>query len=565
MKKILLNTHRLFSNKTSLVFAVLLLAAILRFWRLGSIPPSLTQDEAALGYNAYSILMTGKDEYGKLLPIIFKSFGDYKPGLYIYLDVPFVFAMGLNEFAVRLPSAISGVLSVYLIYLICRELFIKKSHKFAVITAFVAAINPWLIYLSRGAWEANVCLLLTLSGIYFFLKAFERNRYFILSACFFGLTLLTYQGAKLSSSIVVLILLIIFGKQIFKFDKRCLYGGAFLGILLSLPIVFTMLNGQAGRLRVASIFSYPRSAEYIQTFLDQGNEKIGSPAYLAFHSETLNFARGIMGRYFNHFSAKFLFFEGDYQNPGHSAPYQGMFLLGDIIFLVVGIFALIRDSKLFNKQNIFILLWLVLSPFPAILSRDQVQSVRAVNLAIPLIFAVSSGLDYLLGKIKSFKWSLPGYLILAVIFSAGFLYFADAYYIHVPKHNSNYWNYGYKEVVFTVSTADFRQKNIVVEQSYSQPYIYFLFYQKYDPYKYQQMARLDESKSGDVGLVEQIDNVYFKYLDWPQDKRERNVVVVADDIQAPIDDIEKCANCKVLREIKYLDGREIAYRVIEIK
>ena len=76
--------------KNWLLIGILVLAAALRLVNLSSVPPHLTQDEASLGYNAYSILKTGKDEYGQLLPVVFKSFGDYKPGLYIYLTVPTV-------------------------------------------------------------------------------------------------------------------------------------------------------------------------------------------------------------------------------------------------------------------------------------------------------------------------------------------------------------------------------------------------------------------------------------------------------------------------------------------
>ena len=109
-----------------ILFLILALAAFLRFYQLGINPPSLDWDETAEGYNAYSILKTGRDEYGKFLPVIFKSFGDYKPGLYVYVDVPFIAALGLNEVSTRLPSALAGILSVYLIYLICNKLFDKK-------------------------------------------------------------------------------------------------------------------------------------------------------------------------------------------------------------------------------------------------------------------------------------------------------------------------------------------------------------------------------------------------------------------------------------------------------
>ena len=155
---------------------IILLALFLRVWRLGVNPPHLTPDEAALGYNAYSILRTGRDEYGKLLPIIFKSFGDYKPGLYVYLTVPFVGLFGLNELAVRLPSALAGVLAVYLIYRVVLEVFKENTSKInyqrlAMMASFLLAISPWHIHFSRGAWEVNVSLTLTLAGIYFFFRA----------------------------------------------------------------------------------------------------------------------------------------------------------------------------------------------------------------------------------------------------------------------------------------------------------------------------------------------------------------------------------------------------------
>ena len=82
-------------NQLTLLIGIIILAALLRLWHLDMNPPHLTPDEASLGYNAYSILKTGKDEYGTFMPIIFKSFGDYKPGLYVYAAVPFVAVFGI--------------------------------------------------------------------------------------------------------------------------------------------------------------------------------------------------------------------------------------------------------------------------------------------------------------------------------------------------------------------------------------------------------------------------------------------------------------------------------------
>src|SRR5258708_17886240 len=129
-----------------IILLILLAALFLRIYRIDSNPPGLTPDEASLGYNAYSILKTGKDEYGTFLPLIFKSFGDYKPGLYIYFTAPFVAVFGLNETSVRLPSVVAGTITVFLVYLVTKELFGKE--KLSLIAMAVAAFNPWLIYFS---------------------------------------------------------------------------------------------------------------------------------------------------------------------------------------------------------------------------------------------------------------------------------------------------------------------------------------------------------------------------------------------------------------------------------
>ena len=543
--------------KTSkILFAILALAAILRFWALGSIPPHLTPDEASLGYNAYSVLKTGKDEYGKTLPIIFKSFGDYKPGLYIYLTVPFVATLGLNEFSVRLPSALVGVFSVLLIYLISRKLFEKE--KLALSISFVAAINPWLIHFSRGAWEANVSLTLALAGIYFFLRALDKPKNLILSAAFFGLTALAYQGAKLSSGVVILILLILFFKKLFALEKKILVVSVTAALIITLPIVQSFFTGETGRLEVFSIFSYPRKEDSLTTFLTQGGEKIGDTTYYLFHPEALNFKRAILGRWFNHFSGRFLFFEGDWQNPRHAAPNHGVLLISDMVLLVLGIISLLKLGL--KKETAFVWLWLILAPLPAILSRDLVHGVRALNLAVPLCIILGFGLESLLSAKKLVRYGF------AAVFLASFVYFLDAYFVHIPKHASKYWEYGYKQIVEKVSPIQSNYKEVYIQQSYAQPYIYFLFFQKYDPAKYQRVAKLTESQyKGDVGLVERLDNICFCAIDWPAQRGKGNSLFVADTIAIPPSDSDNLELFKEIAEIKYLNGLDTAFRIVEVK
>src|SRR3989338_3664765 len=100
--------------KRVVLIIIILLAAFLSLWRLDSYP-ALNADEAAIGYNAYSLIETGRDEHGNPWPIHFQSFNDYKPGLYFYLVLPFIKILGLNEWSVRIPNAFLGVLTVFIV------------------------------------------------------------------------------------------------------------------------------------------------------------------------------------------------------------------------------------------------------------------------------------------------------------------------------------------------------------------------------------------------------------------------------------------------------------------
>lgn len=524
-------------NKFLLI--IIILAAVIRLWDLGNVPPSLTPDEASLGYNAYSILKTGRDEYGKLFPIIFKSFGDYKPGLYVYLTIPSVAILGLTEFAVRLPSALSGVLIVYLLYLITAKLF--KSLKIGnwsleIVVALVATFNPWLIYFSRGAWEANFSLMLTLIGIYFFLKSIEASKYIVHSSVFFALTLLTYQGAKLSTLIVVLILTIIYLKDINKIARTFLAKSLLIGIIITSPVVLSLFNGQSSRLEVFSIFSYRRPIEETGKYLNN--------YYYLYHSEPLNYFRAISGRWFNVFSGSFLFFEGDSQNPIHTAPYQGVMLLSDLLFLPLGFFMLFKNKL--EKSHKFILIWLILAPLSATISRDTTNAVRSLNTAVPLIIISSFGLFFIIRKFNKII------VVCSMLYAlCSMIYFIDSYFIHLPAHNSQIWRYGYKQAVNYVIDNKENYSIVVFEQSYNQPYIYYLFYSR-------RLIKTDLSSGEnikDVGLVQFIDGIEFKNLDWQELRNINNVLVVSS--QNPL-------NLKTEKQIKFLNGYDTAFNIIKL-
>src|SRR3989337_3427432 len=157
------------------LLAIIALATILRFYQLGENPPSLDWDETAHGYNSYSILKPGRDEYGYRLPLSFRSFDDYKPPIYTYLVVPSIAAFGLNDFAVRFPSAALGVLTVIFTYFMVFELF--KNRTIAFLSSLFLAISPWHLQFSRVAFETNSAIFWSVLGTFAFLKGIKTIKY----------------------------------------------------------------------------------------------------------------------------------------------------------------------------------------------------------------------------------------------------------------------------------------------------------------------------------------------------------------------------------------------------
>lgn len=474
-------------TKEKIILIIVLIAGLfLRLYNYNY--PPLLWDEAALGYNAYSILHTARDEYGQFLPLIFKSFGDYKPGLYVYLTLPFVAIFGLNPLAVRLPSIIIGSLLPFLAYL-----FIKKNSQskyLPLLFATLIAFNPYNIHYSRGAWETNILTFELLLAAYFFF----RKKYFS-SSLIFGLTLYTYQSGKLTSLLLIAILLLLnYSKSFFKKDFILRF--IFPLFIFSLPILYGLLTqNQGNRLQVVSLLSYPRSEEEVKQITAESR----ALDYQLFHNQFLFFTKNFISRYFNHFSSKFLLTDGDWQNPRHSAPYTGVLLLPSVLFLVLGLF-----TKKYSSTKLFFLLWLLLAPIPAALTRDQVQATRIMSFSLPLCYFAALGLEFFFTKYNQLILKI----LVFAIFLLSLVNFLDLYFNHMVKKSPQDWLYGYQSAMdYALKYGENRA--VYFTPFYGQPYIYYLFNQSYDPLRYQSQAELITS-SLDTGIVKNIDNFVFE-------------------------------------------------------
>jgi 4-amino-4-deoxy-L-arabinose transferase-like glycosyltransferase len=103
-------------NMKWVIVGIVTIASLLRLPYLNTHMVSLYGDEIAIGYNAFSIVKTGRDEFGRFMPLQFQSWGDQKNPTYIYAVSAVQLITGATPASVRIPSAISGVLTVYLTY-----------------------------------------------------------------------------------------------------------------------------------------------------------------------------------------------------------------------------------------------------------------------------------------------------------------------------------------------------------------------------------------------------------------------------------------------------------------
>jgi len=510
------------NKKLIILTTITFLGFILRIYRLDVRPLGFTWDEAALGYNAFSLLQTGRDEHARRLPIIFKSFGDYKPGLYIYSTVPAINIFGLNEFATRLPSAIFGTLLIIVVYLLTRNIF----------ASLLLAINPWAMHFSRGAWEANLNLLLVTLAVLLFIK---KN--YLTSALFFGLTLWAYQGAKFFTPVILISLILIYKPNFQKLFKPLL-----LLLLLLLPIAIGF-GSQSGRLKVFSVFSYVRPDSAVSEILRQDGSSVKNLTYYLFHSEIFDQGRGVVQRYLNHFSPRFLFVDGDWSNPRHSTPFYGYLHIPEILTLLIGLYFFF---KLQTSNFKLILLWLLLAPLPAALSRDLVSGVRSIPMIIPLVIISGLGLSKILSKKLLILLYSPALLLFTI-------YFLDLYFVHSPFYFSQYWLTPYKHTIELINNNIAGFDRVVFTNTLGQPYIFVLFYNRIDPGFFWTRSQRVDNPVGDVGEVTNLDKYAFMRVDWPTQRGDTSTIFVGNQYELPDQDMNP-PNLVRLGEIEYPDG-----------
>ena len=513
-----------------LLTLIVLIGAVIRTVGIVNPETGFYVDEAALGYNAKSLIETGTDEYGQSLPLAFRSFGDFKSPLFIYSAIPLVKLLGI-PLGVRLTAAIWGVLTIWWTAEISRTILKKEKKKTAcvagLVTAVVLALSPWHVNLSRHAIEAVMATALWSLGLLLLVRKKYSTAIISLS-----LSALTYHSTKYA---VPLLFLILAGFYLTK-NKRLKIKGvdkfSLIAGLFALLVIVINLQG----------FS---------------NARAGGVALLGVNGwwKTI---RDMAASYLAYFSPRVLNL-GDWQVRNSVYGIDNVPLLV-IIFFFFGLWTTGRKWFKTKQLNyLIVLLALLLSPLPASATIDPFHSIRSLIMLVPLAVLAGLGLAELAKKLNKNCFKLLS--VLMVCFSLWqMIFLSERLWVQNTIVGYDDWAWGYEQVIEKVKEIEPEEYEKIYIDTTDASAAYSLWmvfagvktedkipYENgyYDPVKWQSPKKL---------VIEGNKTIYFKEVYWPTDQLMKNTLFVGS-YRRFHDSALKEAEAKVVEEIKDKTGK----------
>jgi len=531
-----------------LIIGIVLFALFLRTNKIASIPPALSWDEVSIGYNAYSILKTGRDEHGRFLPIdTFVAYGDYKPPLAIYLTVPFIAAFGLNELSIRLPSALFGTLTVLMTYFLVKEL-VKKYNRSALplVSAALLAVSPWHINLSRAGFEANIALFFIVLGVYFILRAREKYQLWYVAWLPFVASIYTFNSARYFAPLFALVLFVFCLKDIQKHWKIFIIG-VIAALICLLPIIPHLISKEA-RLRFAEVNIFTDSS-VVRTANERmaydGNSLVGKIV----HNRRFGYALSYLRHFADNLQPSFLFIEGD-GNPKFSTRVVGQLYIIEAPLLTIGILSMFAA---YPKIAWILLLWMIVAILPAATARETPHALRILN-SLPtwqifIAFGIVSVVETVMRIQKKYtivlRYACIAILLSVYSFSVG--YYLHNYYAHYAVKYSGEWQYGYREGIQFAKTIESKYDTIYVSSSIGRPYMYTLFYTTYDP---KEFIRIKDASFDSAGFYHVNGFGKYRFIEsMTVGEIQKKTLYITDPGWVP-------SNARILKTITLLDGTE---------
>ncbi|MCL5783773.1 MAG: glycosyltransferase family 39 protein [Patescibacteria group bacterium] len=457
-----------------ILIVIVLVGFILRFYKVGEIPPGVSHDELDYINNGYSILKTGRDLYGNFLPLTVGGVGNVAIPAYI-VAIP-MFFLGLSEWSVRLVPVVLGTIEILLIFGIAKTFF--KSREVALWSAFILALSNWGIKISRVMFDPPVSLFFFLLGIYLFLTAKTKKR-FLFAWIVLALGLLSYQGAIFFFPFVILAL-VFYRLDFIKSNKQILLmGGA--ALLVSGFILFQMLFHNANNSRASAraselIFSDTQkiSAEVIFARFNSSDSSVLNNIFV--NKATYVFQQ-FLTNYIGAFSPVMIFVSGD-----PSAIYglwgRGELAILDLPLILAGLYLVYQKHK---REAFLITSMILIAPITSGIS-GQVYATRAFLMWPFLIILGGVGLNYFIQITTNFK-PLIEKLLIILFFGVYLFTFASLehqYYFRYPVYAREIWFDSEKQLSYYLMNHQ-NEKMTVYSKEGKEAFMEYFFFSQMDP------------------------------------------------------------------------------------
>ncbi len=479
------------SKYSLLVILTFILAIFLRTYKLDRVPIELSGDEIDVGLQANSILRTGRDYYGNLLPVMFKSFAEYRLPIYIYSTVPFIAIFGLTELGVRLPSVFFGILSLAAFFLIVRDLF---GRRLGLISLILLTISPWHIQFSRWDNDNIGVLVFSLFGLYFLLKSRTTPKLLPIAAAINALGIYSYAIAILFIPLLFLTAISVYWKSIKQIKPATIASACIIALILLIPFIGQLTRGSPSeRFSKISLF---RDQSLLHDLITRRSQSI-SPLTRFFRNKLTLYGEEIIHNYLKSFSTDFLLFEGD-PILRHSVGGMGELYLFEAITIVLGFGVIAKQLVTTStvKPPYYLLLgWLLIAPVASALTKDGGNHAgRLIVLLPPLAIISAMGINQLFTS----KHKTPVKLAIIIVCLLGTYNISKylfRYYVEWPRESWRFWQSGFKESMLYLKKHDSETNRIYINNTYEPSLPRFLFWYNYDPGLFQKQFTSYEMKS----------------------------------------------------------------------
>lgn len=506
-----------------ILLAITILAAVLRLYKLDSNPPGLYQDETSIAYNAFSIRTTGNDEFGRKFPVYFESFGDWKLPVYIYATAISQNIFGMNSFSVRFPSALFGILTIFVFFYFVKE--VANNPSLALISTLFLSITPWHIHYSRATFEVSIVLFLLVSGTYLLLRALKHKHHgaFTIGTLCFIISIYTYNLTRLLSPVLYAGIIILNWKKKNNITPVEYGIAGLISLLVLVPFVMTFLSdggaaSATGTLIFSSAAVQAPLLEFRSYFVQYGllNRLVFNTITLTTWQYVQNIA--------SYFSVPFFFLNGS-SHGNHGIATTGQFYVFELPLMIIAAIVLIKNhAKLFFAITFPAIVTILV----AALTRENPHATRSYTILMTTPILSAYGVIVLVEWIqkKSQLQKTIAFLLSIGIIGFSLILYGASYAIRFPIAYASQWRTADRDVGLYLKLNESKYKKILIDTDAGFIYSSLLYYTNFTPALFQRtVVRLPEDSEGFSEVVS-FDKYEYKKINWETDYVRPDTLII---------------------------------------